>query len=307
MSAMCAGRVAIVTGAGRGIGREHALLLAAHGAHVVVNDVGAALDGSGRDAGLADAVVADIEAGGGIAMANRDDISTWDGARRAVLAAIEAFGDLDVVVNNAGVLRDRMLVNMSEEEWDAVIAVHLRGTAAMSRWAAEHWRGRAKQGAAPSARIINTSSASGLYGNAGQSNYAAAKAGIAALTVVTATELGRYGVSVNAIAPAAITRMTEAGRLGKLPADEQERMAARRVAPFVCWLASLESDGITGRVFDVSGRSISVADGWCRGATFADPPADPSQVGEVVRRLLAESPPNADIFGNRTLAEHAGQ
>lgn len=302
MTGMCAGRVAIVTGAGRGIGREHALLLARHGASVVVNDVGSAMDGTGRDSTLAEQLVAEIASAGGVAAANGEDISTWDGAQRVVAAAIDRFGQLDVVVNNAGVLRDRMLVNMTESEWDTVMSVHLRGTAAMSRWAAEHWRERAKAGEETRARIINTSSASGIYGNPGQSNYAAAKAGIAALTIVSAMELGRYGATVNAVAPAALTRMTSGQRLGKLAPAEQDRMAARHIAPIVCWLASTQSTGVTGRVFDVSGQSISVADGWSRGASAEHPPADPESVGRLVRALLDDSPPNADVFGLRAVA-----
>src|SRR5581483_8868178 len=201
---LCDGRVCVVTGAGRGIGREHALLLADHGASVVVNDLGSEVDGRGGDAGLAQLVVEEIITRGGVAVANTDDVSTWEGAERLVGQAIEVFGRLDVLVNNAGILRDRMLANMSEEEWDAVIRVHLKGTFAPSRFAAAHWRDRAKTGKANDARIINTTSVSGLYANPGQSNYGAAKAGIAAMTQIAAMELDRYGVTVNAIAPAAL-------------------------------------------------------------------------------------------------------
>src|SRR6478736_2120633 len=205
---LCDGRIAIVTGAGRGIGREHALSLARQGAKVVVNDLGGNMDGSGGDLSPAQQVVAEIEAMGGEAIANGDDVSSWEGAQRLINSAIETFGDLHVVVNNAGILRDRMLVNMTETEWDAVIKVHLKGTFAPARWAAAYWRERIKAGETNDARIINTSSSSGIYGNAGQTNYGAAKAGIASFTIIAAMELGRYGVTVNCIAPGALTRMT---------------------------------------------------------------------------------------------------
>ncbi|HEY1118066.1 MAG TPA: SDR family NAD(P)-dependent oxidoreductase, partial [Acidimicrobiales bacterium] len=205
---LCEERVAIVTGAGRGIGREHALMLAEHGAAVVVNDVGGAPDGSGSDATPAQQVVAEIEAMGGRAVANADDVSDWDGAKNMIDQAVDAFGRLDVLVNNAGILRDRMLVNMSESEWDAVVQVHLKGTFAPARHAAEHWRNRAKAGEENDARIINTTSVSGIYGNIGQTNYGAAKMGIAGFTIIAALELARYGITVNAISPGALTRLT---------------------------------------------------------------------------------------------------
>src|SRR5881409_901672 len=210
MSQLCDGRVVIVTGAGRGIGREEALEFAREGARVVVNDVGVARDGTGEDATPAQEVVDEIKALGAEAVANYDDISDFDGAKRVVQQAIETFGTLDVLVNNAGILRDRMLVNMSIEEWDAVIKVHLRGTFATAHHAANYWRDRSKAGDPVDARLINTSSSSGIYGNVGQTNYGAAKAGIASFSVIAAMELERYGVTVNAIAPAARTRMTEA-------------------------------------------------------------------------------------------------
>jgi NAD(P)-dependent dehydrogenase (short-subunit alcohol dehydrogenase family) len=288
---LCEGRVCIVTGAGRGIGREHALMLAEHGAAVVVNDLGAAVDGQGADAGPAQAVVDEIEARGGAAVANTDDISTLDGAQGLVDQAVEAFGGLDVVVNNAGILRDRMLVNMSEEEWDAVIRVHLRGTFAPSRVAAAYWRDRSKAGEGNDARIINTTSASGLWGNVGQVNYGAAKAGIAAFTVIAARELGRYGVTVNAIAPGALTRMTE-----NLGIDETRRanLDPRWIAPVCTWLASTASAGVTEQVFVASGERLALAEGWHRGPTAA-PVADPAEVDAVVRRLLAEARPHATM------------
>src|SRR5262245_48822328 len=217
---LCDGRVAIVTGAGRGIGREHALSLARHGAKVVVNDLGGNMDGTGGDLSPAEQVVQEIKGMGGEAVANGDDISSWEGAQRLVNTAIETFGDLHVVVNNAGILRDRMLTNMTEEEWDAVIKVHLKGTFGPTRWAAAYWREQVKPGSTVDARVINTTSASGIYGHLGQTNYGAAKAGIAAFTNIAALELARYGVTVNAVAPVALTRMTE-GLAAAEPTEEE--------------------------------------------------------------------------------------
>jgi NAD(P)-dependent dehydrogenase (short-subunit alcohol dehydrogenase family) len=297
MGKLCEGRVAIVTGAGRGIGREHALLLAEHGAKVVVNDIGAAVDGDGNDVGPAQQVVDEITALGGEAVANTDDISDWDGAKRLVDTAIERFGKLDVLINNAGILRDRMLVNMSEAEWDAVIKVHLKGTFAPTRHAAAYWREQVKAGAQVDARIINTSSPSGIYGNVGQTNYGAAKAGIAAFTLIAAKELGRYGVTVNAIAPAALTRMTENLSMGILEGEDREAMSPRHIATIVCWLASAESASVTGRVFDVTGKMLSVAEGWHRGPTIERPTDDPVALGPQVLDLVAKARPNADMSG----------
>jgi NAD(P)-dependent dehydrogenase (short-subunit alcohol dehydrogenase family) len=296
MAGICDGRVCIVTGAGRGIGREHALMLAEQGAKVVVNDLGGEMDGSGKSIGPAHDVVDEITAMGGEAVANGDDISSFDGAGQLVQQAIDHFGGLDVVINNAGILRDRMLVNMTEAEWDAVIAVHLKGTFGPSRHAAAYWRERAKEGKENDARIINTSSPSGIYGNAGQTNYGAAKAGIAAFTIIAAMELGRYGVTVNAIAPAAITRMTE--NLGMAQTDEEtkEKLSPRWIAPIVVWLASPESATVTGRVFDVTGQALSVAESWHRGPT-ADPIDDPAKLGPVVLDLVSKARPNANMFG----------
>lgn len=294
---ICEGRVCIVTGAGRGIGREHALMLAAQGARLVVNDIGGEVDGSGRSTGPAQDVVDEIVAAGGEAVVNGDDISTWDGSERLIAQAVDAFGRLDVVVNNAGILRDRMLANMTEAEWDAVIAVHLKGTFGPSRHAAAYWRERTKAGDTVDGRLINTSSPSGIYGNVGQTNYGAAKAGIAAFTVIAAKELARYGVTVNAIAPAALTRMTE--NLGMGQADDMTKamLSPRWIAPIVCWLASSESAEVTGRVFDVTGQALSVAEGWHRGPTQEHPSDDPAELGEVVQRLVAEARPNANMFG----------
>ncbi|WCO65823.1 SDR family oxidoreductase [Iamia majanohamensis] len=296
MSGICEGRVCIVTGAGRGIGREHALMLAGQGAKVVVNDLGGEMDGSGRSTGPAQDVVDEIVAGGGEAVVNGDDVSSFDGAERMVQQAVDAFGDLHVVVNNAGILRDRMLANMTEAEWDAVIQVHLKGTFGPARHAAAYWRERSKAGDEVDGRIINTSSPSGIYGNVGQTNYGAAKAGIAAFTVIAAKELARYGVTVNAIAPAALTRMTENLGMGQADEEAKEKMAPRWIAPIVTWLASPASRSVTGRVFDVSGQALSVSEGWHRGPT-ADPVEDPELVGEIVEQLVADARPNANMLG----------
>jgi NAD(P)-dependent dehydrogenase (short-subunit alcohol dehydrogenase family) len=294
---ICDGRIAIVTGAGRGIGREHSLLLAAQGAKVVVNDIGGAVDGSGSDVGPAQQVVNEITAVGGEAVANTDDISDWSGAERLVRTAIESFGKLDVLVNNAGILRDRMLVNMTEVEWDAVIKVHLKGTFAPSHFAANHWRERSKAGEEVDGRLINTSSPSGIYGNVGQANYGAAKAGIASFTLIAAKELGRYGVTANAIAPAALTRMTEDLGMGTLEGDAREQMSPKHIAPIVCWLASPLSAKVTGRVFDVTGRMLSVSEGWHRGPSIENPDDDPEVLGHAVLDLVAQARPNANMFG----------
>jgi NAD(P)-dependent dehydrogenase (short-subunit alcohol dehydrogenase family) len=297
MTKLCEGRVAIVTGAGRGIGREHSLLLAHHGAKVVVNDLGGSMDGEGNDTGPAQQVVDEITAMGGEALANTDDISDWDGAERLVRSAVDAFGGLDILINNAGILRDRMLTNMSEAEWDAVIKVHLKGTFAPSRHAAAYWRERSKAGETNDARIINTSSPSGIYGNVGQTNYGAAKAGIASFTIIAAKELGRYGVTVNAIAPAALTRMTEGLGMGQASEEDKAVMSPAHIAPIVCWLASPASADVTGRVFDVSGRMLSVSEGWHRGPTLEGPTDDPEELGAKVIELVAKARPNANMFG----------
>ncbi len=296
MTKMCADRVVIVTGAGRGIGREYALMMAGEGAKVVVNDVGGSRDGAGHSDGPAHDVVAEIEAMGGQAAANGDDISSWDGAGNVVKQAIDTFGGLDVVVNNAGILRDRMLINMTEEEWDSVIKVHLKGTFGVSRFAAAYWRERTKAGETNDARIINTTSPSGIYGNAGQTNYGAAKAGIASFSIIAAMELERYGVTVNAIAPTALTRMTEDLGLGAASEETKAMMDPRWIAPLCTWLASPQSAGVTGRVFEVSGAYLAVAESWHRGPS-ASPVDEPSEVDAVIRPLLAAARPNSDMFG----------
>ena len=301
MAGICDGRIVIVTGAGRGIGRGHALEFARQGAKVVVNDLGGEVDGTGGSGTPADAVVEEIRAGGGEAVANGDDVASWDGAKNLVDQAIETFGGLDVLVNNAGILRDRMLVNMEEAEWDAVINVHLKGTFAPSRHAAAWWRERSKAGQPVDARIINTSSGSGLYGNPGQSNYGAAKAGIAGFAIIAARELERYGVTVNAIAPGARTRMTISAGLPAFTDDEPEGFDPRdpaNVAPLVVWLGSPESKDVTGRVFGVGGGTISVAEGWRRGPSRdKDERWEPSELGSVVPGLVAEAEPPLRIGG----------
>jgi NAD(P)-dependent dehydrogenase (short-subunit alcohol dehydrogenase family) len=250
-------RVAVITGAGRGIGREHALLFAAEGAKVVVNDLGGDPDGTGSDTSPAQQVVNEIVAAGGTAVANYDDVSDWEGAKRLVDQAVDTFGDLHVLVNNAGILRDRMLINMSPEEWDAVINVHLRGHFCPTRWAATYWRDRSKEGRTDKRSVVNTTSSSGLFGNVGQTNYGAAKMGIAAFSMIADSELSRYGVRVNAIAPAAATRLTAAlapDRPTPSP-DEWSSMAPSNIAPFVAYLAT-EDCPIHGRVFLVVGGQI---------------------------------------------------
>jgi len=300
MSRLCEGRVALVTGGGRGLGRAHAMALAAHGARVVVNDLGGAVDGSGASASPADAVVEEIQGAGGVAVPNADDCADWDGALRIVQTALDAFGRLDVVVANAGILRDRMLVNMTPEDWDGVMRVHLRGTFCTVRRAAAYWRERSKAGDAVDGRVICTSSAAGLYGNIGQANYAAAKAGIAAFTTVAAAELGRYGVTANAIAPAARTRMTEELFADHMRPPEQgfDAMAPENVSPVVVWLASAASKGVTGRVFEVMGGRLGLADGWSHGpAVDHDGAFDPAEIGTAVERLVGEARQPTPLLG----------
>jgi len=297
MSGICEGRVCVITGAGRGIGREYALMLAGQGAKIVVNDLGGDMTGEGEDTTPAKQVVAEIEAMGGEAVANGANVADFDASGEMIQQAIDHFGRLDVLINNAGILRDRMLVNMAEGEWDAVIAVHLKGTFGPTRHAAAHWRELAKAGETVDARIINTTSPSGIYGNAGQTNYGAAKAGIAAFTVITAIELERYGVTANAIAPGAITRMTENLGMGQLDEETKASMAPHWIAPIVTWLASPESADVTGRVFQVSGRELAVAEGWHKGPTV-EPTDDPTEIGAKVAELMAKARPNADMFGN---------
>ncbi|WP_028476257.1 SDR family oxidoreductase [Nocardia sp. CNY236] len=297
---ICAGRVVIVTGAGRGIGRAHALAFAAAGAQVVVNDLGSALDGAATSETPAENVAAEITALGGSAVANHDDVADWEGARRLVREAIDTFGRLDVVVNNAGFVRDRMLVNLSEDEWDAVIRVHLKGHFVTMRHAIEYWRAESKAGRRVDGRVINTSSGAGLQGSVGQGNYGAAKAGIAGLTVTAAAEFARYGVTVNAIAPAARTRMTEtvfAETMAK-PEVGFDPMAPENVSPLVVWLGSTQSAAVTGRMFEVEAGKIAVADGWRHGAPV-DRGArwDPADIGPVVAGMIAKATPPEPVYG----------
>jgi NAD(P)-dependent dehydrogenase (short-subunit alcohol dehydrogenase family) len=282
-------RVVIVTGAGRGIGRAHALAFAASGFRVVVND----LD-------QASSVVDEIVAAGGKAIANTADVADWGSAGRLVAEAVDSFGRLDVLVNNAGFVRDRMLVNLTESEWDAVIRVHLKGHFAPLRHAAEYWRAEHKAGRAVAGRVINTTSGAGLLGSVGQANYAAAKAGIVGLTLVAAAELARYGVTVNAIAPAARTRMTEHTFADAMaaPASGFDAMDPENVSPLVVWLGSEESADVTGRVFEVEGGRLAVADGWRHGSVV-DKGArwEPHEVGPAVRELLATARSPEPVYG----------
>jgi NAD(P)-dependent dehydrogenase (short-subunit alcohol dehydrogenase family) len=271
-------------------------MLAAQGAKVVVNDLGAEADGTGIDLSPAAQVVADIRAAGGEAVVNGADVSDWDQSKAMIDQAISTFGKLDVVINNAGILRDRMMVNMTEAEWDAVIKVHLKGTFAPAHHAAAYWRDLNKAtGERVNARIINTSSVSGIYGNIGQTNYGAAKAGIAAFTIIAARELRRYGITVNAIAPGALTRLTE--NLGPPPTEERrERMHPRWIAPIAVWLASEQSSEVTGRMFEASGALLGIAEGWHRGPTV-EAVDDPTVLGPIVSDLVARARLNAGMDG----------
>jgi NAD(P)-dependent dehydrogenase (short-subunit alcohol dehydrogenase family) len=296
---LCAGRVVVITGAGNGIGRAHALAFAAQGAMVVVNDLGGSRDGTGSSAGPAQTVADEITAAGGEAVANTDDISSWAGAERLIRQAVDTFGGLDVVVNNAGILRDRMIVSMTEQDWDAVIAVHLKGTFAVLHHAAAYWRQRSKDGHANDARVINTTSSSGLFCNPGQGNYGAAKAGIASLTIIAAKELERYGVTVNAIAPTALTRLTEDVPMMRDAAATTE-LGPEAISPLVVWLGSAESRPVTGRVFGVWGNAITVLEGWVNGPSVSqDSQWDPATLTAVVPDLVAKAAPNADGLGTR--------
>lgn len=295
------GRVVVVTGAGNGLGRAHALAFGAAGAAVVVNDLGGDRDGSGGSAGPAQQVADEITAAGGRAVANTGDVSTWDGAKALIAQAVGTFGGLDVLVNNAGILRDRMLMSMSEAEWDAVIAVHLKGTFGPTRHAAEYWRTRAKTGAVNDARVINTTSPSGLFGSPGQTNYGAAKAGIAAFTVIAAMELQHYGVTVNAVAPTALTRLTD-----DLPVVHEMAqtldLTPDGVSPVVLWLAGPAARDVTGRVLAVIGGTIAVVEGWAYGPeVHSGERWTTHRLDAVLPDLLAKAAPNADMTGHRPL------
>ena len=294
MTGICQDRVAVVTGAGQGLGREHALALAGEGARVVVNDLAAE---------AAAAVVAEIRALGGTAVAEPGDVSDWGCAEALVGRAVAEFGTLHALVNNAGLNRDRMLVSMTEAEWDLVLRVDLKGHFAPLRHAAGYWREQAKQGRPLAARVVNTSSGAGLMGSVGQGNYAAAKAGIAALTQVAAVELAGYGVTVNAIAPSARTPMTTAvpamAERMRAPETGFDAMHPGNVSPLVVWLASAGSAAVTGRVFEAEGGTISLADGWQHGPHATRPRRWlPAEVGPAVAELLAKSPPPAPVYGS---------
>lgn len=300
MSGICEGRVVVVTGAARGLGREYALAYAREGAKVVVNDLGTSLSGEGRDLSAAQAVVDEIRAAGGQAVANGDDVADFDGAARIIGTATSEFGGLDVVVNNAGFVRDRMFVSQGVDEWDAVIRVHLRGHFCVTAHAVAYWRAESKAGRPVDARIINTSSGAGLQGSVGQSAYSAAKGGIASLTLVQAAELRRYGITANALAPAARTRMTEQAFADRMraPAEGFDAQDPANVAPIVVWLGSRESAGVTGQVFDVEGGRITLAEGWCDGPTV-DKGArwQPAELGPVVAGLLATRRAPKKVWG----------
>jgi NAD(P)-dependent dehydrogenase (short-subunit alcohol dehydrogenase family) len=297
---ICDGRTVIITGAARGLGRAYALAFGAEGAHVVVNDIGTSLAGDGRDTSAADTVVAEIKAAGGKALANYEDITEWDGAKRIVDAAVAEFGDLHVVVNNAGIVRDRMFVSATPEEWDATMHVHLRGHFCLSRHAVDYWRAKQKAGTNPDARIINTSSGAGLQGSIAQAAYSTAKGGIASLTLVQAAELGRYGITANALAPSARTRMTEQAFAQKMATEGHsfDVMDPANIAPTVVWLGSTESAHVTGCVFELEGGKIMLEDGWREGPIVdADRQWKPADVGCAVETLLAERVAPRKVWG----------
>jgi len=298
MGRLLEGKVALVTGAGRGIGREHALMMAEHGAKVVVNDLGGDTAGGGGDLTPAQEVVAEIEAMGGHAVVNGGNVARFDEAGEMVRQAVDTFGDVNIVVNNAGILRDRMVFSMSEDDWDAVIGVHLKGTFGPSHHAASYWREQVKAGGTAYGRIINTSSPSGIYGNIGQTNYGAAKAGIAAFSVIAAQELVKYGVTVNCLAPTAWSRMTAPLMGGEdAPEEFREKISPRWIAVITTWLASPEAANVTGRCFDVRGETLGIAEGWHLGPT-ATQPDDPAGVGPVVAELMSKARLNANMDGS---------
>ncbi|WP_372876713.1 SDR family oxidoreductase [Spongiibacter marinus] len=292
---ICQDRVVIITGAGGGLGAAHAKVFASEGAKVIVNDIN-------QDA--AQKVVDEITAAGGTAIVNTSDITNYDDSLNAVKQAIDIFGDLHVVLNNAGINRDRMFASMTEADWDAIMAVHLKGHFCITSHAVHYWRGQSKEGKAVDARIINTTSGAGLQGSVGQSNYAAAKAGIAALTLNQAAELARYGITANAIAPAARTGMTTAvesmaQRMAKPDDGSFDYWAPENVSSLLVWLASAEATSVSGKVFEAEGGKISIADGWRKG-----PEVDkgdrwaPAEVGQAVEKLLAEAVPAQKVYGS---------
>jgi len=289
---ICEGRVAIVTGAGRGLGRAHALMLARHGARVVVNDLGSAANGVGSDRGPAQEVVEEIRGFGGEAVVDTSDVADWAGSKALVQTALDTFGGLDILINNAGILRDGMMINTTEEDWDAVIRVNLKGTFAPMHHAANHWRAQSKAGKAVDARIINTTSHSALYANPGQTNYAAAKAGVATMTIVAARELARYGVTVNALAPRADTRMTHG--LKEWTPEQLERRDPTWIAALATWLASPASKSISGRVFEAWGYGFSVAESWQHGPITAAT-REPETLDQAILDIVRYARPNAGL------------
>ena len=298
MTKLCEGKVAVVTGAGRGIGKEHALMLAHHGASVIVNDLGGDERGTGSDITPAQEVVDEIRASGGQAEVNGADVGDFDQAKAMIHQAIDTYGNIDILINNAGILRDRMIFSLSEDDFDSVINVHLKGTFAPLHHAAIYWRERTKAGESNDARVINTASPSGIYGNIGQTNYGAAKAGIAAMSIISAMELVKYGVTVNCLAPGALTRLTAPLIGGSFSEDSTMAMSPIWVAATAVWLCSDEAKNVTGRVFDVSGNSLSVAEGWRRGPEAITEEPDPTKLGPVMLDLLHKARINADMSGH---------
>ena len=302
MTAICKDRVVIVTGAGNGLGRAYALELAAQGAKVVVNDLGVGTHGeNGESRGAAQRVVDEIVAAGGQAVANTDDVADWDASQRIVGAALNAFGDLHAVVNNAGFVRDRMFVSCTPEEWDAVLRVHLRGHFCTSRHAVDYWRTQQKAGRSIAARIINTTSGAGLQGSVGQSAYSAAKGGIATLTLVQAAELARYGVNVNALSPNARTRMTATGGFDmEAKPGDFDVWAPENMAPLVAYLVSEQSQGVSGQVFELKGGRVWLSEGWSDGVAFEQRQRfDAQELDGVVRKLIAQRTPAKPVYGAR--------
>ena len=297
---ICDGRTVIITGAAGGLGKAYAVAFASEGANVVVNDIGTSLGGEGRDTSAADAVVEEIKAAGGNAVANYDDVTDWDAGKRIVDAAVEAFGDLHVVVNNAGIVRDRMFVSATLDEWDATMHVHLRGHFCIARHAVDYWRARSKEGHEIDARIINTTSGAGLQGSIAQAAYSTAKGGIASLTLVQAAELARYGITANALAPSARTRMTEQAFADKMATEGEafDVMDPANIAPTVVWLGSAQSKDVTGCIFELEGGKIMLEDGWREGPVVdAGGKWNPADVGEAVSGLMKERNPPRKVWG----------